>query len=182
MNKNSYIYRVLNSLKHLVITTFIGLILSFFMIPINTQLSWAAPILQVLLISMFTTSMYIPFWEYGDRDANLVAFNRKEKDIFTGTKIAIVSIIPYLISSMLLLFYKLGAPSWTLLVNGFVNVQFTYIFDALLNIDKLTEPSWLSTIICMVLPLYTVIVAQIAYVLGFNHISIKEKLIYKSKK
>lgn len=182
MNKNSYIYRVLNSLKHLIITTFLGLILYFFMIPINTQLSWVAPIMQVILILMFTTSMYIPFWEYGDKDANLVAFNRKEKDILSGAKIAILAITPSLIASIFLLLYKLGVQSWTLLVYRIVNVQFIYILDSLINIDNITNTSWVFVIVCMLLPLYTAIVAEIAYILGYKQISIKEKLIYKSKK
>ena len=182
MNKNSYTYRVLNSLKHLIITTFLGLILYFFMIPINTQLSWVAPIMQVILILMFTTSMYIPFWEYGDKDANLVAFNRKEKDILSGAKIAILAITPSLIASIFLLLYKLGVQSWTLLVYRIVNVQFIYILDSLISIDNITNTSWVFVIVCMLLPLYTVIVAEIAYILGYKQISIKEKLIYKSKK
>ena len=182
MNKNSYKYRVLNSLKHLVITTFLGLILYFFMIPINTQLSWVAPIMQIILILMFTTSMYIPFWEYGDKDANLVAFNRKEKDILSGAKIAIPAIAPALIASIFLLLYKLGVQSWALLVYRIVNVQFIYILDSLVSIDNIAETPWISVIVCMLLPLYTIIVAEIAYVLGYKQISIKEKLVYKSKK
>lgn len=185
MNKNSYIYRILNSLKHLVITTFLGLILYFFMIPINTQLPWVKPIMQVILILMFTTSIYIPFWEYGDKDANLVAFNRKEKDTLSGVKIAIVSIIPYLLSTVLLVVYKLGTDASVRIcpvIYEIINVQFIYIIQSLMSMDKLTEPSWISIIVCMLLPLYTVLVAQIAYILGYKQISIKEKLVYKSKK
>ena len=183
MNKNSYISRVLNSLKHLAITTFLALILYFFMIPISTMHSWVTPIMQVILILMFTTSMYIPFWEYGDKDANLVAFNRKEKDILSGVKIAIVAIVPYLLSTILLLVYKFGAGTAICpVIYEIINVQFIYIIKSLISIDKLVEPSLVSILICMILPLYTVVVAQVGYVLGYNHISIKEKLIYKSKK
>lgn len=182
MNKNSYSYRVLNALKHVLITTFLGLILYFFMIPINTQLPWVKPIMQAILILMFSTSMYIPFWEYGDKDANFVAFNRKEKDMFSGAKIAILAITPALIASIFLLLYKLGIQSWSLLVYRIVNVQFIYIVDSLVSIENVVETSWISIIVCMLLPLYTVVVAEIAYILGYKHISIKEKLIYKSKK
>lgn len=185
MNKNSYPYRIFNSLKHLVITTFLALILYFFMIPINTQLPWVTPIMQVILILMFTTSMYIPFWEYGDKDSNLVSFNRKEKDILSGIKIALVAIIPYLLSNVLLVVYKLGTTASVRIcpvIYEIINVQFIYLIQSLISMDKITEPSWISILVCMLLPFYTVIVAQIAYVLGYKHISIKEKLIYKSKK
>ena len=181
MNKNSYIYRVLNSLKHLVITTFLGCILYFFMIPINTMLSWVTPIMQAILILMFTVSMYIPFWEYGDKDSNLVAFNRKEKDIFSGLKIALVAIIPYILSNILLLVYKFGAvaaANISPIIYKIITVQFIYTIEHLIG----GEASVVSIIVCMLLPFYTVIVAQVAYVLGYNHISIKDKIIYKSKK
>ena len=93
MNKNSFIYRVLNSFKHLVVTTFLGLILYFFMIPINTQLPWVKPIMQVILILMFTVSIYLPFWEYGDKDNNLEIIDRvaglAEKYGVTMTQIAL---------------------------------------------------------------------------------------------
>ena len=182
MNKNSFIYRVLNSFKHLVVTTFLGLILYFFMIPINTQLPWVKPIMQVILILMFTVSIYLPFWEYGDKDNNLVNFNRKTKDMTHGLKIATIIVIPYLIASVFLLLYKLGVQSWTLLVYRIVNVQFIYIVDYFVNISDISQTSWWSVILCMILPLYTLIVAETAYILGYKQISLKEKLVYKTKK
>lgn len=181
MNKNSFAYRVFNSLKHLVVTTFLGLILYFFMIPIITQLPWITPVLQVILILMFTVSIYLPFWEYGDKDNNLVNFNRKSKDMAHGLKIAFIIVIPYLIASVFLLLYKLGVQSWALLVYRIVNVQFIYIVDHFVNINDISQTSWWSVILCMILPLYTVIVAEVAYVFGYKRISIKEKLIYKNK-
>lgn len=181
MDKNSTSYRFLNALKQLLIASLLGLILYFFMIPISTQLSWVTPVMQIILISMFTCSVYIPFWEYGDRDNNLVLFNKRNKDMLFGLKLSSLVIIPYLVSSVLLLLYKLGVPSWTLLVYRIVNVQFIYIIDYLVDIETAALTSWLSIIVCMLLPLYTVIVASVGYILGYKQISIKEKLIYKSK-
>lgn len=181
MDKNSTSYRFLNALKQLLIATLLGLILYFFMIPISTQLSWITPVMQLLLISMFTCSVYIPFWEYGDRDNNLVLFNKRDKDMLFGLKLSSLVIIPYLISSIFLLLYRLGVPSWTLLVYRIVNVQFIYIIDYLVDIQSATTTSWLSIVLCMLLPIYTVVVASVGYILGYKQISIKEKLIYKSK-
>ena len=181
MDKNSTSYRFLNALKQLLIATLLGLILYFFMIPIGTQLSWVTPVMQLLLISMFTCSVYIPFWEYGDRDNNLVLFNKRDKDMLFGLKLSSLVIIPYFVSSVLLLLYRLGVPSWTLLIYRIVNVQFIYIIDYLINIETASATPWLSIVVCMLLPLYTVLVASVAYILGYKQISIKEKLIYKSK-
>lgn len=182
MDKNSNLYRVLNSLKQLIITTFLGLILYFFMIPVNTQLPWVVPIMQGILILMFTCSIYIPFWEYGDKDNNLVAFDRKPKDMLRGVKISVFTVLPYVLASVFLFLYKLGVQSWALLIYRIVNVQFIYIIDYLVDIENISQTSWWSVLLCMILPFYTVIVAEIAYILGFKEISIKEKLIYKSQK
>lgn len=182
MNKNSITFRVLDALKHLVITTFLALILYFFTIPITTRLSWVAPVMQMLLIIMFTCSMYIPFWEYGDRDSNLVQFGRKRKDMLCGLKISGVAVLPHFIASLFLLFYRLGAKSWTFLIYRTVNVQFVYIIDSLIDVENISAVSWGSVILCMMLCFYTVVVAEIGYILGYKGISIKEKIVYKSKK
>ncbi len=181
MDKNSTSYRFLNALKQLTIASLLGLILYFFMIPISTQLSWVTPVMQVILISMFTCSVYIPFWEYGDRDNNLVLFNKRNKDLTYGLKVSLLVVIPYLFSSVLLLLYKLGVPSWTLLIYRIVNVQFIYVINYLVDIENAAATSWFSVVICMLLPLYTVLVASVGYILGYKQISLKEKLIYKSK-
>ena len=181
MDKNSTSYRFFNALKQLLIASLLGLILYFFMIPISTQLSWITPVMQIILIFMFTCSVYIPFWEYGDRDNNLVLFNKRNKDMFFGLKLSSLVVIPYFVSSILLLLYRLGVPSWTLLIYRIVNVQFIYIIDHLVDIQNATATSWFSIVLCMLLPLYSVLVASIGYILGYKQISIKEKLIYKSK-
>ncbi len=181
MDKNSTSYRFLNALKQLLIASLLGLILYFFMIPISTQLSWVTPVMQIILICTFTCSVYIPFWEYGDRDNNLVLFNKRNKDMLFGLKLSSLVIIPYLVSSVLLLLYKLGVPSWTLLIYRIVNVQFIYIINYLVDIETSAATSWFSIVVCMLLPLYTVAVASVGYIFGYKQISIKEKLIYKSK-
>ena len=95
MIKNTVAARVANGLKQLLITTLIALILYFFMTPVIQLLPWILPIMQFLLIFMFTVCIYVPFWEYGDRDRHLVQFGKKKKDLLYGLKIGLICISPY---------------------------------------------------------------------------------------
>lgn len=182
MDKNSFLYRVLNAQKHLLITTFLGIILYFFMTPITVRLSWTVPVMQCLLILMFTVSIYIPFWEYGDRDNNLVSFGHRNKDLLLGLKIGCVAALPYLLASVFLVLYRLGVASWTFLIYRIVNIEFIYIIEHLIDVENAFQTPWSSVLICIILPFYSVIVSEVGYLLGYKEISIKEKLVYKTKK
>lgn len=181
MIKNTVAARVANGLKQLLITTLIALILYFFMTPVIQLLPWILPIMQFLLIFMFTVCIYVPFWEYGDRDRHLVQFGKKKKDLLYGLKIGLICISPYLLASVFLLLAKLGVEQWTLLVYRLVNIQFIYLIDLLIPLADVAAAPWGIVILCMIFPLYTAIVAEAAYCLGYHEISLKEKILYVKK-
>lgn len=149
---------------------------------------------QILTCSVFTLMIYSVAWGYGDHRRNEVSFGKAKRDKLEGVKLGICSSVFSLLAFLLMLIAKLGAnfvfamPVFGLvnscflpLLNAFVyNEHGTYGLTAILG-NTPSDLSWLGLIVMLLPIIYKVLVCYAAYELGYKGISLKEKMIYKSK-
>lgn len=182
MNKGSMLYQYLTGLKHVVFTTIICFVMSFFLLPLNTSFEWTVWPCQVILTLVFVVSCYIPFWECGFRDRNYVRSGKIEKDVFKGLKVGFLISIPYFVSSLLMILVKLNVAKWLSYVFTIFNSYFYYFIDMMISKPDPALTSWGTIIVFLFMPLLIPLICEIGYVLGLYEISLKEKILYTKSK
>lgn len=140
-------------------------------------------LMQLLSLLIYISMIYSPSWYCGDHDSNSVHFGRMEKDLNKGIKIGLLTMIPYALTPILLVLSKLCV--FGELDLGFVyrilNVHLLYAINWLLPPDKLiAELPWSAIIGVWLYHLIIPAACAAAYRLGFMHISISERLIFKN--
>lgn len=124
-------------------------------------------------------------WRKGDSDENLVQFSHIEEDKLRGFKIGLLASIPNFAAFIIAVVAKLGYLSTSFMaLYRFMNYQFFTIGNLCFSrvLTDYSAVSWgrliASASIMIILP----VLSGICYILGYKHISISEKLIYKTKK
>ncbi|MCI8622320.1 MAG: hypothetical protein HFG26_01500 [Provencibacterium sp.] len=140
-------------------------------------------IVQLISLIIFVSMIYSPSWYCGDHDSNSVHFGHMEKDLNKGLRIGLLAMIPYALTPVILVLSKLQV--FGKLDLGFVyrllNVHMLYAINWLITPEKtIAEASWFSIIGVWAYHLIIPAACAAAYRLGFAHISISERLIFKN--
>ena len=176
------LYQYLIGLKHVVFTTIICFVMSFFLLPLNTSFEWTVWPCQAILIVIFMVSCYIPFWECGFRDRNYIRSGKLEKDAFRGFKVGLLISIPYFISAFLMILVKLNIAKWFSYIFTIFNSYFYYFIDMMISKPDPALTSWLTIVVFVIMPIIIPIVCGVSYILGLYEISLKEKILYTKSK
>lgn len=148
-------------------------------------------IIQIVAVFIFLGMIYGPSWYCGDHDVNAVQFGRMEEDPLKGLKIGLIAAIPYALTIILLIISKLDLLYITIdgqrgpLDLGFayriLNIQYLYMINALIDPEAGTAAaSWLSIFGVWLYNLLIPLVCTAGYALGYRHISIMERLVFKN--
>ena len=150
---------------------------------------WGAIVYQLFTLVIYTPILYMAAWRYGDQDRNYVQFGHSEMDLWRGTKIGLLAILPYILLLLVMLFSKIGIlPDLLWLVRLFYSpfiVLFNLLVPAELAPDvpaTIADASYWGILFASLLQLYVPVVTSIAYRIGYKGISLYHKLIYKENK
>lgn len=137
---------------------------------------------QSFMFVLFATLIYSKLWERGDRDANSVNFGRMEEDKLRGLRIGLIAAVPSIVFYLLLVVSKLGLITEKyFFIYRFLNLTFMPVMSALTGKAGLvssTNVSWLSLAAILLTVATLPLISHAAYLLGYNHISLSEKIIY----
>lgn len=139
---------------------------------------------QICTLGILVAMIYSKSYYLGDSDANKVNFNRMEYDRFKGLKMGIAPAILSFVFYILLLLGKLGVAGKSMLTlfklanYGFYSYN-EIIFGRGATLD---EVGWISIVLAL-LPVVSVpLISQACYTLGYKHIDLFDRLIFKKKK
>ncbi|MBQ6570681.1 MAG: hypothetical protein IJL87_10590 [Clostridia bacterium] len=140
-------------------------------------------ILQIVELLIYGGLVYGYMWKVGSRDINKVNFNRMKKDNLRGLKIALIAMIPNVISYLILIIGKIaGWSNGVAVVYRALGICYVpVIFRYILTTPLLSEISLTRVILSGVTLLFVPAVAEGAYLLGLNGYSLSERLVYKTK-
>ncbi|MCI8441869.1 MAG: hypothetical protein HFG27_04970 [Provencibacterium sp.] len=149
---------------------------------VSDNFFWTA-LMQLLSLLIYVSIIYSPSWYCGDHDSNSVHFGRMQEDLNKGIKIGLLTMIPYMLTPVLLVLSKLQA--FGIVDLGFVyrilNMHLLYAINWLIPPEKLVaEVSWLAIIGVWLYHLIIPVTCAVAYRLGYMHVSISERLIFKN--
>ena len=154
--------------------------------PIRTEVPAATKLVfdiiaQVLMLILLVSLPYSKLWMQGDKDSNLVQFGHMAEDKLRGLKVGLMAGIPSFILYLILLLSKLGLvfPKFIFTYRLF-NFCFMPVFNGVIGTTVKTTPdvSWLSMLVLLVTVVIIPFVCWLAYLLGYKHIAVSEKLVY----
>ena len=139
-------------------------------------------IAQVLSILCYLMMIYIGAWSDGDHDKNLVNFKRIEKDILKGLKFGLLAMIPFMLTTLLLvaaMFVK-GDTAALLLRSVFriINFNILLFINSFMSPDEVT---WKGILLVNCFYLVIPLLSMIGYILGFKRVSVITRLVYQKK-
>lgn len=139
-------------------------------------------LMQCVSLLIFIPMIYSPSWYCGDRDANSVQFGRIEEDLYKGLRIGLMAMIPFALTPILLVITKLGMVPLDLgFIYRILNIHLLYAVNALIPpTAPVADVSWLAIAGVWLFHLCIPIATFIGYRLGYLHISISERLIFKN--
>ena len=169
-------------------TMFCVIVLVYMSFLINEGV-WGAIIYQAFNLLIYTPIIYMAAWRNGYKDKNLVHGRHMNEDRLRGVKIGLLSIVPYGLCMIVMIFSKAGIlPDLVPLVR-FLYAPFIVFFNLLvpnqLGPDlpqTVLDASYLGIFMASLLQLYIPVVTGVAYRLGYKDISLYHKLIYRSDK
>ncbi len=131
-----------------------------------------------LIFGLFPYNM---MWEKGDHDENFVHIGRIKQDTLFGLKAGLVATIPSAILYLLLILGKFGVfPPEILKWHRLINTAFIPYIDAVeMGANTAPELSFGSLLAVGATLLFVPLVCCVGYYLGFRHISIRERMVYK---
>lgn len=138
---------------------------------------------QVFCFLLLCGFIYPEIWHNGTTNSNLVRFKHKKEDKFKGFKIGALAAIPNYLVLIFLVTAKLGAlPNFPMALYKFLNSSvYSFIELILGGAVTVSELSVLRFMLLFLLPLIIPVIAGVSYILGYNNISVGEKLVYKKK-
>lgn len=184
MKKNKYVaWRIAlstfgTSIVAVVFTSLVVMSLGGF----SDNFIWSL-VVQLISALIFISMVYSPSWYCGDHDSNSVQFGRMEEDLYKGLKIGLLAMIPYALTPVILVLSKLQAFGELDLsfVYRILNIHQLYAINWLVSPEKtIAEVSWLAIIGVWLYHLVIPLTCGIAYRLGYAHISLSERLIFKN--
>lgn len=157
--------------------------------------------LQLFGIIVFASLIYSILWTEGDRDINRIAIKTTNKDLWRGFKIGCIVMIPFMLTSLLLVFTKLGMIKHGDFIYRFLNAYLLIMINAVLpylgtNLASMTGINiasqvtgianvpleWWQIVVVTLYQLIIPLICGISYLCGFKQINITQGLVYKKKK
>lgn len=147
-------------------------------------------VVQAITVILFMAMLYSPAWMCADHDVNAVQFKKMEYDPLKGMKIGLVAAVPFWLTSLIPIICKSQlffasdtldtVPVILMAVYRLCNVHIITIINAILppNLPA-AELSWLGIVLAGALNLLIPLTTYISYSLGYRHISLMEKLVFK---
>ncbi len=148
----------------------------------GTPKFFAVFISQALALLMVIAFTHKRLWALGDSDANLVNFEHMKPNKLRGFIIGLLAVIPNLLSWVMLLISKAGLITDKVVhIFRFINYQLFSIVNLCLGEKTISVNDVGVGQIFLVLTAFMVlpIVAELAYLLGYNRIRLSEKFIYR---
>lgn len=135
---------------------------------------------------LFFVIVYGKQWDYGDKDSNAALFGHIEGDRWRGLKMGLLAAIPSFAAWLVLVADKLFS-FWPYTAAVYRVCQLplypVLVWSMGSNIMATTATISWGGILCAGLPvLFVPVVATIAYVLGFRHIQVWERIVFSRKK
>ncbi len=134
-------------------------------------------IAQISCLVTLYAFIYPPLWKCGDRDGAAVRFGRQKHDRFKGFKISLITF--GLMLAVYLIFELLGSKSSTAAYTLFNSHLYSFLILLYGGADSFAQLSLWRHILIAALTLTVPVLAQVAYTLGFNEISVSRNIIYK---
>ncbi|MDR3552367.1 MAG: hypothetical protein P4L75_04505 [Clostridia bacterium] len=161
----------------LLLAAFLSDIVAFILMTSMTMLStapWAMVIFLIINLLIYTWFIYSRVWQEGSRDPNRIKFGHMNKFLGKGLVAGLLADIPFVLFYLITALSSLFNWHYTAIhvVYVLLNMQFNYL------ITLLSHMPGLFFIFLIPLPL----IAGVGYILGFNHISLYSKLVYKPNK
>ena len=139
-------------------------------------------IAQAISLALYVVMIYLGAWHEGDRDRNLVNFKHIKVDRLKGLKFGLLAMIPFTLMTILLIVEMYAKDPTTALVlrSSFriLNFNLVIFINSFMSPDEVT---WKGIALMNLFYLIIPALSAGAYVLGFNRISLYEKLVYKYK-
>ena len=150
---------------------------------------------QVLSAIVFALMIYTVAWGFGDHRRNEVNFGKAQRNKLEGIKLGIYSSVFSLLAYLMMLIAKIfGNMKFAMAVFGLVNSSFLPLLNAFVYNEHGTygltailgntpdDLSYLGLAVMLLPIIFKVTVCYVAFELGYRGISVREKIIYKTKK
>ncbi len=136
---------------------------------------------SVFMLLIFAIFPYNILWNIGSHDENHVQLGRMDEDLVFGLKVGVVATLPSTALYLLLVLGKFAAfPGVILKWHRLMNTPFIPYVDAVeMGAKTATELSFGSLLAVGLTLLFVPFVCWLGYYLGYRHISIREKMVYK---
>lgn len=130
---------------------------------------------MLVVVLLFTTA-----WEFGTKDANMIAIGQLKKDSWLGLKAGLIASLPDIVLSVLLLLTKAGAiGSNFTVVFSLLNSNYLPFQQALLpQTLTVAEHSWIGYILSAATVLIAPLCSGFGYRLGLTQHSLSDTLLY----
>lgn len=142
-------------------------------------------LIVIILLTFFSLTLYCSLiysaaWAQGNKDKNYVHYNRLKEDFFRGMKAGFWAMVPYVLTSALLVVIIMGIIPDFSFIYRILNIHLLPLINLVLPAG---EPlSWWGIIVVNLYHLVIPLFAGLGYYLGYKDIAIGYRLVYKNKK
>lgn len=201
MKKRSY----LRSFLFTFAISLVAMFLSSFMLVNGMSLSesgFVQGLLQLFSILIFGAFFYSILWTEGERDRNIVDVGRMKQDLWRGAKIGALVMVPYMLTSILLVLAKVGVFGYgdfiyrvlnshlIVMVNAvipfrdtdFISTTGMNLIAQLVGGVRDSQIQWWQIVVVTLYHLLIPIICGVSYVFGYHRIDITHGLVYRGKK
>lgn len=161
----------------------IGVVLSSFLAMTIGLMLDNVPVL--ILVTVFNLALYCGLiystsWGQGNKDRNYVHYGRLKEDYFRGAKAGLLAMVPYVLTSVILILVKASVVSDISFIYRVLNIHLITLINLVLPAGE--DMTWWGILVVNLYHLIIPITAGLAYYLGYKDIAVGHKLIYQNKK
>ncbi len=161
----------------------VGVILSsFFALTLGAMSDYllVTILMTFFSLTLYCTLIYSAAWAQGNKDRNYVHYNRLREDFFRGAKAGLWAMLPYVLTSVILILVIVGAISDISFIYRILNIHLLPLINLVLPAG---EPmTWWGIVVVNLYHLLIPVFSGLGYYLGYKDIALGHKLIYKNKK
>ncbi len=144
---------------------------------------WGQVLIQTICLLIWLGTIYGVMWTQGDRERNFVQFGRMEPDLLWGLKVGLMACVLPVLTGIIPILCKAQVVPDIIFVYKLLNPHLLVLINCLLSPDIYTyESSWWQVLAVNLYQLLIPAASAAGYLLGYNRISLMEKLVYKNKK
>ncbi len=130
---------------------------------------------QILVCLVYFPSFYGVLWKTGNRAPD------PSIDRWKGLKVGFLASVPYFLGTVVLIILKILQSEVSVFWYRILNIQYLSILNTIFSEgNNITQTTWPSIFICIVLQFIIPLVSQLSYTIGCHHFSISEHIMYKN--